>query len=139
MKKAQYVMMYGVLTILLGVIVLTSVFMLSGSIRQSSSKEMAILISDTILAKAENDILGSKALGKFSRNEVRTIIELPRRIGGQEYSIVGGDDKLRVRIFGEDTVIRQRKMGSDISTYGVAFPPQMEIVYDPSTNSVTIY
>ena len=139
MKKAQYVMMYGILTILLGVIVLTSVFMLSGSIRQSSSKEMAVLISDTILAKAENDILGSKALGKFSHNEVRTIMELPKKIGGQEYSIVGGNDKLRVRIFGEDTVIRQRKMGSDITTQGVAFPPFMEIIYDPSSNSVTIY
>ncbi|UCD03808.1 MAG: hypothetical protein JSW73_04690 [Candidatus Woesearchaeota archaeon] len=138
MKKAQSVMIYGILTVVLGVIVLSSTFMLSKSISESNSKEMAILISDTILAKAENKILESKALGEFSDNEIRFIIDLPKRIGNREYSIVGGGDKLSVRILGTDTIIRKRKIGSNITTYGISFPPSMEIIYDPFTNSVTI-
>lgn len=138
MKKSQSVMMYGVLTILLGIIILSSIIMLSGSIRKSSSKEMVVLISDTILAKAENRILEAKALGKFSNNEVKYIIELPNKIGGQEYSIVGGGKYLKIRVFGRDPVSRKRKIGSDIDTYGVSFPPEMQIIYNPITNSVTI-
>lgn len=138
MKKSQAVIMYGVLTILLGIIILSSIIMLSGSIRTSSSREMVILISDTILAKAENNILEAKSLAKFSDNEVRYLVELPNKIGGQEYSIVGGGTELRIRVFGRDPIVRRRKIGSNISTSGVSFPPRMEIVYNPFTNSVTI-
>lgn len=138
MKKAQSFLIYGILTVVLGTIILSSTFMLSGSIKRANSKEMAILISDTILAKAENKVLESKALGEFSDNEVRFIIELPKRIGSSEYSIVGGGDKLSVRILGSDALIRQRKIGSNITTYGISFPPRMEVIYDPFTNSVTI-
>lgn len=138
MKKAQSVVMYSVLMIILGTIIFTSVFLLSTSIEKSGSEELTILNEDTLLAKIENKILDMKKISQYSQTNIETLMEIPSDIGGQEYSVLGYNDKIKVRVLSSTPLDRERKIGSGIQCSGLSFPPTIHLIYNLSTNSVTI-
>jgi len=138
MKKGQSVLMYGIIMLILGVIMFTSIFLLSDSIHSSGSEELTYLNSNTILAKVENKILDMKTISEHSNTNVETLMDIPEKIGKQHYSIVGYNDRLKIRILSENPSNQERKLGLGITASGVSFPPTIHLFYNLSTNSVTI-
>ena len=138
MKKAQTISFYGFIVIILGFIIFSSTFFIANSLRDASSRDFAIMSGDTILAKIENKILDIKAIATFGNNEVTASLYLPKRLGNQEYSILGTGEKIKIRVSGPTPISRDRKIGNNIQCSGVSFPPKIILLYNASTNSVTI-
>ena len=131
------IIMYGILTILMGVIIMGSVFALSVSIRRSNAKEMSILLSDSILSKIENKIIDLKSISAVSNSNSTAVMNLPSKIGTQNYNIVGSNDNLIIRVYGQDSIIRQKKI-ENVYIKGIGTPPDITLEYNVNTNYVTI-
>lgn len=142
-KKAQVSVLYFSFLVLFSIVLLMAVYTLSTSISEDSTDEFSHYLAEDIMYRIDKNILEIKELkikaGNLNVTEITKLVNIPPKIGAENYLIRGNGSDIILQTRGSRSVINRKTLyWWDVSLEGqiLSSSGELNLIYYANDNKI---
>jgi len=124
----------------MSIVFLGSIILLGNIVEKSSTKQISEQFTENIATKIQKEIVDIKLINNISTSSyIVKEIEIPKRIGGNTYTIFGKENLIQVQTHGKNSIIQNYNYTWwDANLTGSTFSSNQKITLNYSSTNHTI-